>query len=138
MVRAMKHIAHLKTELTVEERNLLSVGYKNVIGSRRASWRIISSIEEKEAARAESANQGRLNIIKEYREVIEREMEEICADVFKLLDEYLIPSCVLKENKIFFYKMWGNFFKTVICLYLLSLAQERRLLPLHGRICHLQ
>uniref|UniRef100_A0A7N2RCC4 14-3-3 domain-containing protein n=1 Tax=Quercus lobata TaxID=97700 RepID=A0A7N2RCC4_QUELO len=32
-------------ELTVEERNLLSVAYKNVIGTRRASWRIISLIE---------------------------------------------------------------------------------------------
>ena len=32
-------------ELTVEEQNLLSVAYKNVIGTRRASCRIISSIE---------------------------------------------------------------------------------------------
>ena len=35
-------------DLTVEERNLLSVAYKNVIGARRASWRIVSSIETKE------------------------------------------------------------------------------------------
>ena len=34
-------------ELTVDERNLLSVGYKNVIGARRASWRILNSIEDK-------------------------------------------------------------------------------------------
>lgn len=101
----MKHIALLKTELTVEERNLLSVGYKNVIGSRRASWRIISNIEEKEVSRAEDANQSRLSIIKDYRETIEKEMQDTCADVFKLLDEYIIPSCVLKENQIFFYKM---------------------------------
>ncbi|GLJ43912.1 hypothetical protein SUGI_0915460 [Cryptomeria japonica] len=40
-----------KVELTVEKKNLVSVGYKNVIGFQRASWRIISSIEQKEVAR---------------------------------------------------------------------------------------
>lgn len=48
MVEAMKRVARSNVELTVEERNLLSVAYKNVIGARRASWRIISSIEQKE------------------------------------------------------------------------------------------
>nr|CAD1832625.1 unnamed protein product [Ananas comosus var. bracteatus] len=52
-------------ELTVEERNLLSVAYKNVIGARRASWRIISSIEQKEESRG---NEDHVSMIKEYRE----------------------------------------------------------------------
>ena len=47
MVDHMKAVAQQPQELTVEERNLLSVAYKNVIGSRRASWRVISSIEQK-------------------------------------------------------------------------------------------
>lgn len=47
MVEHMKAVATMPTELTVEERNLLSVAYKNVIGSRRASWRVLSSIESK-------------------------------------------------------------------------------------------
>ncbi|KAI4383343.1 hypothetical protein MLD38_009192 [Melastoma candidum] len=51
MVDAMKKVAKHNVELTIEERNLLSVGYKNVIGSRRASWRILSSIEQKEETR---------------------------------------------------------------------------------------
>ncbi|KAK7847213.1 14-3-3-like protein a [Quercus suber] len=38
-------------ELTIEERNLLSVAYKNKIDARRASRRIISSIEQKEGSR---------------------------------------------------------------------------------------
>ncbi|GJU75856.1 14-3-3-like protein GF14 iota [Tanacetum coccineum] len=47
MVESMKNVAKLDVELIVEERNLLSVGYKNVIGARRASWRIMSSVEKK-------------------------------------------------------------------------------------------
>jgi 14-3-3 protein epsilon len=52
MVEAMKHVSQTPgTELTVEERNLLSVAYKNVIGARRATWRILSGIENKEKSR---------------------------------------------------------------------------------------
>lgn len=105
MVRAMKHVVHSKTELSTEERNLLSVGYKNVIGSRRTSWRVVCTIEEKEEARGDQADKIRLEVTKEYRLVIEKEMEDICKDALKLLDEYLIPFSFQKENKIFFYKM---------------------------------
>ena len=68
MVECMKRIAALDVELTVEERNLLSVAYKNVIGARRASWRIISSIEQKEQNK--SGDDGKLNLIHEYRGVV--------------------------------------------------------------------
>ena len=64
MVTAMKTVASLDVELTVEERNLLSVAYKNVIGARRASWRIISSIEQKEENKA---SEDKLKMIKSYR-----------------------------------------------------------------------
>ncbi|CAI0446214.1 unnamed protein product [Linum tenue] len=68
MVEAMKNVAKLDLELTVEERNLVSVGYKNVIGARRASWRILSSIEQKEEAKGNEQNVKR---IKEYRQRVE-------------------------------------------------------------------
>lgn len=69
MVKEMDKVAKgvSESELTVEERNLLSVAYKNVIGSRRASWRIISSIEQKEESKG---NEEHVKRIKAYRAVV--------------------------------------------------------------------
>ncbi|PWZ24458.1 14-3-3-like protein GF14-C [Zea mays] len=77
MVEYMEKVAKTVDveELTVEERNLLSVAYKNVIGARRASWRIISSIEHKEESRK---NEEHVIRIKEYRGKIEAELSNIC------------------------------------------------------------
>lgn len=61
-------------ELTVEERNLFSVAYNNVIGARKASWRIISSIEQKEESHG---NEDHVNVIKEYKNKIEIELSKI-------------------------------------------------------------
>lgn len=65
----MDKVATLGTDLSIEERNLLSVAFKNVIGARRASWRIISSIEQKEEANKDSKS-GVLQMTKEYREKV--------------------------------------------------------------------
>jgi len=67
MVGFMKNVAELDVELTVEERNLLSVAYKNVIGAQRSAWRIISSIEQKEEANKETE---KLQFIRQYRATV--------------------------------------------------------------------
>lgn len=64
----MKKVASMDVELTVEERNLLSVAYKNVIGARRASWRIISSLEQKEETKGDK--EDKLKMIREYRKTV--------------------------------------------------------------------
>lgn len=83
MVQSMRAVATKFPELTVEERNLLSVAYKNVIGARRASWRIIQSIEHKEEGR----NGNKLDLIRSYRTQVEKELRDICqvSSPFKLL-----------------------------------------------------
>ncbi|XP_031504536.1 14-3-3-like protein B [Nymphaea colorata] len=108
MVDAMKKVAYLDVELTVEERNLLSVGYKNVVGSRRASWRILSSIEQKEEAKGNEVNAKR---IRDYRQKVESELSSICGNVMTVIDEHLIPSSPAGEATVFYYKMKGDYYR---------------------------
>ncbi|KAJ6939543.1 hypothetical protein NC651_005867 [Populus alba x Populus x berolinensis] len=93
-------------ELNVEERNLISVAYKNVIGSLRAAWRIVSSIEQKEEGRK---NEEHVVLVKEYRSKVESELSDICASILRLLDSNLIPSATASESKVFYLKMKGDY-----------------------------
>lgn len=104
MVEAMTFVAKMGVELTVEERNLLSVAFKNVIGARRASWRIISSIEQKEQSKG-----GSIEMPEEYRKTIEKELDDICQNILKLIEDHLIPSANSDESKVFYHKMKGDY-----------------------------
>jgi len=106
MVVFMKRVAGMDVELTVEERNLLSVAYKNVIGARRASWRIISNIEQKEEF---EVGEDKLEMIKAYRLQVENELRDICHDILDVLDKHLIPNANTGESQVFYYKMKGDY-----------------------------
>lgn len=106
MVTYMKEVAKLDGELTVDERNLLSVAYKNVVGTRRASWRIISSIEQKEESKG---TEKHASTIRDYLQKIETELEKVCQDVLDVLDESLIPKAETGESRVFYHKMKGDY-----------------------------
>lgn len=97
-------------ELTVEERNLLSVAYKNVIGSLRAAWRIVSSIEQKEEGRK---NEEHVVLVKDYRSKVEGELLDVCLGILKMLDSHLIPSASSSESRVFYLKMKGDYHRYI-------------------------
>ena len=108
MVENMKKVATLDQELSVEERNLLSVAYKNVIGARRASWRIVSSIEQNEDSKGNAKN---VDMIRGYKTKIEEELSKICSDILKVLDDHLIKNASAGESKVFYHKMKGDYYR---------------------------
>ncbi|KFO35229.1 14-3-3 protein zeta/delta [Fukomys damarensis] len=106
MAACMKSVTEQGAELSNEERNLLSVAYKNVVGARRSSWRVVSSIEQKTEG-AEKKQQ----MAREYREKIETELRDICNDVLSLLEKFLIPNASQAESKVFYLKMKGDYYR---------------------------
>jgi 14-3-3 protein epsilon len=111
MTDHMKSVAaEPNVQLTIEERNLLSVAYKNVIGAKRASWRIVSSVESKEKGKPHEA------LVGTYRAKIEKELADICLDIVSVLDKSLIPGAEAAtppegEPLVFYYKMKGDYFR---------------------------
>eukprot|EP01063_Lacrimia_lanifica_P006828 TRINITY_DN142_c0_g1_i1.p2 TRINITY_DN142_c0_g1~~TRINITY_DN142_c0_g1_i1.p2 ORF type:complete len:250 (+),score=147.61 TRINITY_DN142_c0_g1_i1:57-806(+) len=103
MVLCMKQVCQ-KWQLSQDERNLLSVAYKNSVGIRRASWRVLSTIE----AREEQKQSGNAAKVKEYREMVEAELSDICQDIIDLLENNILSNTA-NDGRVFFKKMQGDY-----------------------------
>ena len=106
MARYMKSVTEEGSELSNDERNLLSVAYKNLLAERRNAWRIISSIEK-----TYGESDFKKQITNDYRNVIASEQRTICEEVLCLLDRFLIPNVSSLEPKVFYLKMKGDYYR---------------------------
>merc|ERR1719152_656021 len=106
----METVGKSGEELSVEERNLLSVAYKNAVGSRRAAWRIITSVKEKEKSKGNAQNEG---FATEYSGVVEGELNKICNQILTLLDGNLISKATTGESKVFYQKMKADYYRYI-------------------------
>jgi len=110
MANYMEAVGKAGTELSVEERNLLSVAYKNAVGSRRAAWRIITSVEQKEKTKG---NEEQAKHAREFCGKVEAELQKICDTILGLLDANLIPKAGNGESKVFYQKMKADYYRYI-------------------------
>merc|ERR1712100_30873 len=110
MANYMEEVGKGDGELSVEERNLLSVAYKNAVGSRRAAWRIITSVEQKEKSKG---NEENAKYAKEYCAKVETELQKICDTILGLLDGNLISKAGSGESKVFYQKMKADYYRYI-------------------------
>ena len=107
MCKFVKKLVELKSgkseDLDVDERNLLSVAYKNVVGAKRASWRTLSG-------GFDDADEDLLN---KYKKIVEDELELICHEVLKLLTDHLCKNVEGNgdETEVFYLKMCGDYYR---------------------------
>lgn len=108
MVGFLKEImSESEEDLSVDVRNLLSVGFKNLIGSRRAAWRTVSAIEQNKKYESYSGNCA------EYKTKIEDELNELCNDIIKAVEDRSLPKADSPESKTFYLKMIGDYYRYI-------------------------
>ncbi|THV08592.1 14-3-3-like protein [Dendrothele bispora CBS 962.96] len=103
--------------LTGDERNLLSIAYKNTTNTLRASWRIVDTLEKMQSSRTSTMKQ--LHLLRRQRARIGEELANVCKDIVQLLDGQLLPLATQGEERVFYAKMKGDYYR-----YLSEFAQE--------------
>jgi 14-3-3 protein epsilon len=99
-----------KEDLSSDERNLLSIAYKNTISLRRQAIRTLSAYENKEKKKEESAY---LAYIVEYKKKVEAELENLCLKIIKNIDDFLLPKASDSEAKVFYHKMKADYYRYI-------------------------
>ena len=106
---ASKYIEELikkkKEDLTKEEKNIFYKSFKYVVNSKRSAWLSINYLEEKEK------NDERMEIIKNYKNIIEKDILDICKNVITLINNFLLTKAVTDESKMFYLKMKGDYYR---------------------------
>jgi 14-3-3 protein epsilon len=108
MVDFLKEVIGGKTsDFTTEERNLLSVGFKNLIGSKRTAIRTIAAIEQN----PKYSKFG--EALKTYKNRIELDLFNQCLDIVNTVKDKCLKLAVEHESKAFFLKMVGDYYRYV-------------------------
>ena len=104
MKEYVKKVCRAGVSLKEEERNLLSVAYKNVVGPRRASWRVLMNV-------GSTGGEAMPELVTQYRVVVENELKAICDEILELLDGTLINETLDSESLVFYHKMAGDYYR---------------------------
>ncbi|CAH1271211.1 YWHAZ [Branchiostoma lanceolatum] len=113
MVKCVKELAETGGKLSLEERNLLSAAYKNVVGSRRAAWRVVTALDQKKAEQEVDVSDSGRQAAKWLREKMVTDLKEFCGDVLTLIDKFLLPTAENQEAEaeVFYHKMKGDYYR---------------------------
>ena len=94
-------------DVSADERNLLSVAFKNLISSKRAACRTIAAIEQNPKYSKYGEALGK------YKETIEKQLQDDCEKVIKIINDKVISKGCDGEPKAFFIKMIGDYYRYI-------------------------
>ena len=110
MIKVMKEVVSMDANLDTEARNLLSVAFKNAIGTRRNAWRSFESVRRK---KKDDPNPVVGKCIGIYQDQVEKELCDIAGEIIALIDNTLVGAVPEDESgtKVFYLKMKGDYYR---------------------------
>ena len=94
-------------EVNADERNLLSVAFKNLISSKRAACRTISAIEQ-------NPKYSKFNgALMTYKGQIEEQLSADCQKIIDMINSRVLGGSCTEEAKAFFVKMVGDYYRYI-------------------------
>ncbi|CAH1271201.1 YWHAZ [Branchiostoma lanceolatum] len=113
MVKCVKELVEMGGKLSPEERNLLSVAYKNVAGPRRSAWRVVTAMDQKKAEQGVDVSDSGRQAAKWLRKKVVTDLKEFCGDVLTLIDKFVLPTAENQkaEAEVFYNKMKGDYYR---------------------------
>ena len=117
MVDFLKPVIREKgASLTIDERNLLSVAFKNLVSQQRTAIRTIGAIEQNQKYAKFAHGMG------DYKQRIEEELYRNCDEIIGLIRSEVLAKPADNEAKSSFQKMIGDY-----CRYVAESAKGDRL-----------
>jgi 14-3-3 protein epsilon len=117
MVDFLKPVIKEKgANLTIDERNLLSVAFKNLVSQQRTAIRTIGAIEQNQKYAKFAHGMA------DYKQRIEEELYRNCDEIIGLIRSEVLAKADIDEAKSFFQKMIGDY-----CRYVAESAKGDRL-----------
>jgi len=106
MVQFLKEIIQDSGEdVSTDVRNLLSVGFKNLISAQRSAWKTVQAIEQNKKYAEYSSN------CSEYKEKISKELGTNCQKIIDIVEKESLPKAGDDEAKVFYLKMIGDYYR---------------------------
>lgn len=106
-IRELVTILPKNQSLTEEERQLLAVAFKNEVGVRRKSLKTLQKV----GSSKRTMNPEKTKAFNEYRDMISRELEDLCNELMWMVDSKLLPAVTEPIEDIFYHKLKADYYR---------------------------
>lgn len=131
MIALMHELIKRNSTLNNEERNQLSIAYKNKVGPERTSWRILDSISKRDNQRAsltDAEKARQMELLESVKLDVENKLINFCNEIIGFINDKLLKNEKNPKAIIFYLKMKGDYHR-YLAEFQVEKTKEKEVVP---------